>query len=223
MALLSRPSRQQSGAGPRIMVVLPLLLVLCLGGWRLNTMLQTQATPQPPSGLDETLTGLVEPIAGMGNIRISISENLAGHKTALVVLNALSKDAVAQIETVKRIVLTGANIDLEAGDTVVIEQVPFASSMSGGLSTDNMIELGIFVALFGIMAMAAVKNRDSETVSVPQAEASFRARSQGLDIEAVASKTAPSAPRQTSKLAKTINEDPAAAAEVLRGWMRGAA
>lgn len=205
------------------MVMLPLLLVLCLGGWRLNTMLQTQAMPQTQAGLDETLTGLIEPIAGAGNIRISISQNAAGQKTALVVLNALSKDAVAQIETVKRIVLTGANIDLEVGDTVVIEQVPFASSISGGLSTDNMIELGVFVALLGLMAIAAVKNRDSEIASVPQTEASFRARPQSLDIEAAVSKNAPSVPRQTSKLAKSINEDPAAAAEVLRGWMRGAA
>lgn len=205
------------------MVILPLLLVLCLGGWRLNTMLQTKTMPQTQAGLDETLTGLIEPIAGAGNIRISISQNAAGQKTALVVLNALSKDAVAQIETVKRIVLTGANIDLEVGDTVVIEQVPFASSISGGLSTDNMIELGVFVALLGLMAIAAVKNRDSEIASAPQTEASFRARSQSLDIEAEVSKIAPSVPRQTSKLAKSINEDPAAAAEVLRGWMRGAA
>lgn len=223
MALLSRPSRQQPGTGPRILIMLPLLLVLCLGGWRLNTMLQTQASPQPQAGLDETLTGLVEPIAGAGNIRISISENAAGHKTALVVLNALSKDAVAQIEVVKRIILTGASIDLEAGDSVVIEQVPFASNMSSGLSTDNMIELGVFAALLGLMAMAALKSRDSDVASLPQADGSLRARSQSLDIETMATKTPAGAPRQTKNLAKTVNEDPAAAANVLRGWMRGTA
>lgn len=221
MALLSIPSRQQSGTSPRIMVMLPLLLVLCLGGWRLNTMLQTQTAPHPQAGLDETLTGLVEPIAGAGNIRISISENAAGQKTGLVVLNALSKDAVAQIEAVKRIILTGASIDLEAGDSVVIEQVPFASNMSSGFSTDNMIELGAFVALLALMAMAALKSRDGDTASLPRAETSLRARPQDIDIETMATKTVASAPRQTNNLAKTVNEDPAAAAEVLRSWMRG--
>ena len=215
-----RISTRTSSAMPstRALALFAFLLATILGCWRAADIFSAD-TPdwQPASATEASLMGILEPVAGEGNIRLSVTGDAGTGRTVMVLLSSKAADAAPTIE---RLATSVAMIQPAAGDQLIVEQAAFAGGFPGQPSTEEWIELVLLGALSLVLAWlgfapAAAPAVASGLAALPEPE-----RAVSADVlPAARPKPQPAShPDQAADLAR---KDPAKAASVLRSWMRG--
>ena len=121
--------------------------------------------PQSGSATEQSLINLLEPIAGSGNIRVSVQGSF--DRTVLVLFNGpqvateASEAITLEIETI-----TKAALALDpARDTLTLSQFPFATTSQASISSLEMAELvglGLLCALLTVMLIAPPSRTDTD-------------------------------------------------------------
>ena len=113
------------------------------------------------SPLEQELTHLIEPIAGAGNVRVSVKGGNA--RKYLVLLNGpqLNADQPSDIKTSAEAIIKSAAPFNAAKDTLTLSQFPFAYSVSGELTTLEIAEFSglglICILLLAGLAQPALR------------------------------------------------------------------
>ena len=216
MALRHLAETGQAGRITRLAALLMLFLALALGVWRASDLL-TGAAPASRNPAESSLMTLIDPIAGPGNARVTITPNAEGGRTFFLLLDAAAAPAAADLQ---RILPDAAGLDFTGGDKLVIEQVAFARGLPGRPDAAAWLELGALglISLISAgLALSTLRPSAPPVLAAPKdapVRSPLEARPETVrPLRAVPAITAPEA----SDLAQ---RDPARAAAVLRGWMK---
>ncbi|KDA04314.1 hypothetical protein [Hyphomonas oceanitis] len=148
--MASRSGKGKPGAGPssRALAMAAFVIALGLLAWRGSTLL-TADHPLPASAtpLEVSLMNLVDPVAGPGNARISVTTTATGGRTVLVLLDAAE---AAQASMIESLVTTAARLDVASGDLLVIQTAPFARGAPGRPDAEAYGELALLALLAGL-------------------------------------------------------------------------
>jgi flagellar biosynthesis/type III secretory pathway M-ring protein FliF/YscJ len=202
----------------RALALAAFLIAAGLLGWRASLLLTaTNTPPAHASPLETSLLNLVEPVAGPGKARISVTRDAGAGRTVLVLLDVSASDSAPTIE---RLVQTAARLDPGAGDALVIEQAAFARGTPGRPSSSAYGELsmlGLLAALLGWLAFGPARETETAaSVEAPHHPASTPLRPMTEPALRPVRTALPSA-----DAADLVRKDPARAADILRGWMSG--
>ena len=218
--MASRSGKRKSGAGPSSQALAMAAFVIALGllAWRGSTLL-TADHPLPASAtpLEASLMNVVDPVAGPGNARISVTTTATGGRTVLVLLDAAEAAKASMIES---LVTTAARLDVTSGDLLVIQTAPFARGAPGRPDAEAYGELALLALLAGLAGWLGFAPRmDSE---VPGMVREYPEAPPEAPVRSLA--TTPIRPLRTvpvtSDVADLARKDPARAADILRGWMK---
>lgn len=213
-------SMQARGQSPvRLLAALAFALALGLLAWRSADLLTRPGPPVAASPPEAALADVLAPVAGPGLSRVSLSRNAGGGRTLLLLID---ESAAPRLGDLQRIAPVAAGLSAEAGDRLVIETVPFATGLPGRPDLAAWAELAGLVALVllaglishlssaGVASGAPVPQVLAPALPVPQP--AERSREPVRAIRPVPA---------TGPAAEFARHDPARAAAVVRGWMRG--
>ncbi|MEZ5997295.1 MAG: hypothetical protein R3B98_01195 [Hyphomonas sp.] len=211
-------SSMQRGATPstRAVAFAALVLVLGLGGWRtMDVLTRAPAAPGPLSQAEASLLSVAEAVAGKGHVRVSVTQRAGQPRHVLVLLD---KGVDSDPDTVVRLMTAAAGIDDSKGETLDLQQVPFAPETTGQPTPADWTELGLLGLLAGLIAWLGFR---PSPVSVPApAVEILRETLPAARMAPAAAQPRPAAtPVRSTEAADLARRDPARAAEIVRGWM----
>ena len=199
-------------------------ILLGLGIWRgAEVFTQPAVTTAPMSLEQEKLLHVIEPLAGAGNVRISVHRADAGARNFLVMIDTANSAARDIGKDVEAIFTKAAGFDAAKGDTLTVQEFPFAEGASARPALGDLAQLGIMGLLVFLLSWGAFapapsaaapalvsrkKGRRSE-----QSEPPSRPRPVPVDLS-------PSDGSRAAAAAKTARENPTETAKVIRAWMR---
>ena len=205
--MAGRSGKLRSGAGPssRALAMAAFVIALGLLAWRGSALLTADhALPASATPLEASLMNLVDPIAGAGNARISVTTTAAGGRTVLVLLDAAEAAKASMIES---LVTTAARLDVAAGDLLVIDSQAYG----------ELALLALLAGLAGWLGFAPRTDSEVPGATMEHPKAPMEAPVRPLTTTAVRPlRTVP----VTSDVADLARKDPARAADILRGWMK---
>jgi hypothetical protein len=105
-------------------------------------------------GAEARLYNLLEPVAGEGQLRLSLTRRADGGQTLLVLLDRASP---ADRRVIADLASASGLISLEAGDTVTLKDIEFAPGFAARLSPLEMAEAGCLVLLIGASGMLLMR------------------------------------------------------------------
>ncbi|MEE2921599.1 MAG: hypothetical protein VYC38_07540 [Pseudomonadota bacterium] len=205
----------------RAVALFALLIALVLGSWRATDLFTHPAEAWVPgSPIEASLMGILEPVAGQGNIRLSVTD---GNGPGQSVLILISSDIADTAPTLQRLASSALLLSPEAGDQLIIEQAEFARGVAGRPDAAGWTELGLYALLCGLLAWTAIRT-PHETAPAGQMTqtAPTHAPLPAGPAELIAA-PAPHPARQAADpdTAQLVRKDPARTASILRSWMRG--
>ena len=205
----------------RLLAIAATALALGLTGWRtLETLTQPATTSNIGSAYEQELVALIEPVTGRGAARLKLHRNEAGSRNFLILIDGAEVSVSPHMVRLEALLVSAAGLNLAAGDTLDIQQFPFAKSVSPRPSQAEIAELaglGLLTLLLGFMAFTPGR------VQIASRSMPMRA-----DIEP-SSRLRPMVPElneeqslsRVAEVSSEVSRDPAAAATILRRWMRG--
>ena len=206
----------------RVLALLALVIAVCLGGWRASesfTQPDTEWVPATP--MEASLLGILEPIAGKGNIRLSVTDDGGTGRTVFVLL---ASEAANAAPTIERLTNSVAMLEPAAGDQLVIEEAAFARGVPGRPSAETWTELGLFGGLCLLLAWIGLAPASEKTEAPVQAENRLPASLKPISPADTAIAPRPRATAiqaEPDAAADIARKDPAKAASILRTWMHG--
>jgi len=213
-------SMQASGQSPvRLLAALAFALALGLLAWRSAGLLTRPGPPAAASPAEAALADVLAPVAGPGLSRVSLSGNAGGGHTLLLLID---ESAAPRLGDLQRIAPIAAGLSAEAGDRLVIETLPFATGLPGRPDLAAWAELAGLAALVVFAGLIAHLSGRSAPLGAPPPQI----LSPPLPVPRPAERSRepvrairplPAA----GPAAEIARRDPAAAAAVVRGWMRG--
>ena len=162
---------------------------------------------------------MLSPIAGPGLSRVSLSWNPEGGRTLLLLID---ESAAPRLGDLQRIAPIAAGLSVEKGDRLVIETVSFAAGLPGRPGLAAWAELTGLTALVLLAGLITHLSGKGLLVQAPATQ-----------IISAPTPMPPPAERPREPLrairpvpvaepaAEIARRDPAKAAAVVRGWMRG--
>lgn len=202
----------------RPLAMLACALALGLLCWRGAALLTGPAAPVAANPAEAALTDVLSPVAGQGLSRLSVTYNVDGGRTVLILLD---ESASARIPDLQRIAPLAAGLIPQQGDRLVIETVAFAGGLPGrpdAAAWAELAGLGLLVLIGGALAIlpgkpAPVPMPSAQIISAPIADAPERIR----PLRTVSPAPVPDAAVDLAR------RDPAQAAAIVRGWIKGEA
>jgi len=166
------------------------------------------------SPLEQELTHLIEPLAGQGNVRVSVKGGET--RTYLVLLNGpqLTADKPSILKTNAEAIIKSAAPFNAAKDTLTLSQFPFAQSVSGELTALEIAEFS-GLGLICILLLAGLVQPASRQTE-PHTERS--AAPETVPTEAPA-KPVSRPIAEPNRAAEIAANDPDGTVRVLRSWM----
>ena len=217
-----RFAKSQRSAGPSTQAValFACLIVILLGCWR-GTSLFTQPVDEwvPGSDVEASLMGILEPVAGKGNIRLSVTGKGTSHSVLILLATRASEAA----PTLERLTISALMMNPEEGDQLVIEQAAFARGVPGRPSAAGWTELGLYGALLAMLAWIGLKPSDAAPVADAKRAKTAEPVEAALEPALVEKrvKAKPALTAEPGAAAKLVQKDPARTASILRSWMHG--
>lgn len=206
------------GPSPRVLALAAFVIALGLLAWRGSAVLTSDyPLPATATRLEASLMNLIEPVAGPGNARISVSTSPAGGRTVLVLLDAAAN---AQASTIENLVIAAARLDVSAGDLFMMQQATFATGAPGRPDAAAFGELSLLALLAGLLGWLAFVARDDMVFETVE-EAPLRPLASTPDHTSPAPRLerAPRSRVPAGDAAALARKDPARAADILRAWM----
>ena len=213
-------SRHREKPPIRLFALLALLVAGCLLVWRGMLLL---APPEPAwqaSNPNESqLMGILAPIAGAENIRLTVSQSAEGARTVVVLL---ASDIDYLASDITRVATRSIGLDEAAGEVLVIETAAFATPTLLSSTPADMMEMFalaiICIALAWIAyATGAGQAQGQVRTSSPEPEPK---PDYVPDIRRERGAGQPALMPDTEAVARVARRDPAQAAKIIRSWMR---
>lgn len=203
-----------------------LLSALALAGallfWRgVEAFAASPAGALAGSTQEVRLARLLEPVAGAGKVQISVRETPDGVSHYLVMLDRAPENGAELVGRVEAVIAAAAGYNPAIGDTLSVQQFPFASGVASRPNLAAMTELGAISVLCGLIlgAFFLGRSRRAEPVSFEASLAPTDARIstvRPIAGELIEEEAGPA----LSQAGQAAAMDPAGAAQVLRRWMR---
>ncbi len=198
---------------PTTRILALIALCLAMGAFSLRSIDLFSGSDQARAAtpIEQSLVNLVEPVAGYGNVRISVHGEL--NRTILVLLNQ-TEAAVGQQEQVELIIKAATGFNPEA-DTLTVTQFAFANGLGTGLSPLQLLELLVLgLASACLTALLLVPARH-EADMLPIARKPISPPDQPPSVRAIA----PASSREIDRATELAADDPAGTAQLIRQWM----
>lgn len=221
MDLRGAKTNRSAMPSTRVLALLAFVMAACLGGWRASeSFTQPDTEWVPASAMEASLMGILEPLAGKGNIRLSITDNGGTGRTIFVLL---SEEAANAAPTIERVTQSVTMLEPAAGDQLVIEEAAFARGVPGRPSAETWTELGLFGGLCLLLAWIGLAPGSEKPAAPVHSEARPPVP---LKSVPVSESVTPQRPRRIAQAepetaADIARKDPAKAASILRTWMQG--
>ena len=204
----------------RAVALFALVIAGVLGSWRASDLFtQPVEAWVPGSAVETSLMGILEPVAGKGNIRLSVMGTGGSGRSVLILL---ASDASETAPTLQRLATSAILLSPEAGDQLIIEQADFARGVAGRPDATGWTELGLYALLCGLLAWVGFRAPletapEGKGISAPAERKPAR-----VDTADIISAPKPRPVRQPDPdAASLVRKDPARTASILRSWMRG--
>ena len=206
------------GRAMRLAALVILAIAVSLGVWRAASLLTgPDLTARSPA--EASISGLVDPVAGAGRSRVSVTYNSEGGRTVFVLLDSAAGGAAPEL---RRILPVASGLDTSGADRLIIEQTQFARGLPGHPDSAAWMELGglgLICLIAAGMAVASLRTRgeiaqSARPRSLPEREEAGPRPEPVRTLRPVAPAPLP------ADAADVARRDPARAAAVLRGWMQ---
>ncbi len=205
---------------PSLRALTLLALILAVGVLSLRAIDLFTGAPEPAastSKAEQTLTGLLEPVTGAGNVRVAI-EGISP-RTFLILVNgpeAPDETSTITAERIEAIVLAGTGFQADR-DGLTISQFPFASGIGAEISTLKLAEFTGLSLLCTLLLVLIAMPRQPATVS--QSDTSDKPKRQPASLRLVEPQTAPAADTDIDRAAQIAASDPGGTARLIRAWI----
>ena len=205
----------------RAICALAACMLLGLGLWRgAAVFTQPAETPLELTQQQQTLIHVLEPIAGNGNVRVTVRSTGRKTRDILVLFDTTGSDAAQLASDIEAMLGAAIGFDATAGDTLTVREFPFVGGSSAAPQMAELAELGVIGLLIFLLSWGAFAPQKYVPEAAPNRSRSRklsedrppRTRPMAVDLSAPGSKSA--------SAAKTANEDPSGTAKVIRAWMR---
>ena len=207
----------------RFRPLLPLFW-LGLGIWRGSEVFTQPAVSAAPISLEqEKLLHVIEPLAGAGNVRITVHRADAGARNFLVMLDTANSTARGIGENVEAILTKAAGFNAARGDTLTVQEFPFADGASARPAQSDLAQLGIIGLLVFLLSWAAFAPAPSagSPALVSRKKERRPAQDQGQSRQRlVPIDLTPPDGSSAASAAQTARENPTQTAKIIRAWMR---
>ncbi len=196
-----------------------LVLALALTGWRAAEIFTTHAPPAPASAAESQLMPLAEALAGPGHVRLMLTRGPAGTRQLTVLLDETASHGR---EDMARLLAAAAALDSERGERIVVETAAFAPGLAGRPAPAAWAELGGLVLL---SLICAILSFSPQPVS-PAGSALTESRIEPEYLAALPDtgrrplQRVSQMPGGGGEATEITRQDPAAAAGLLRRWMK---
>ena len=206
----------------RVFALMALLIAGCLLVWRGSLLLAPQETAwQASNPAEAQLMGILEPVTGEKNVRLTVTETGEGRRSVLVLL---ASDIEHLSPAVERIATQSAALDQIAGDVLIIETAEFADRGFASSTPADMMEIFaiamICVALAWIVMAAGQPQSIASAYTTPMETVSEHKPEFAPDIRRERGPSQPALMPDTEAVARVARQDPAQAAKIIRNWMR---
>ena len=206
----------------RLFALLALLVAACLLVWRGMLLLSPpEPTWQASNSAESQLMGILAPLTGAENIRLTVSETGEGARSVVILLAA---DVEEMTPDVMRVATRSANLDETTGDVLVIETAAFSTHAFSSTTPADMMEifaLGIVcLALGWIIVISAPAQVQMQTAPSLRRSEGDGAPDFLPEIRRERSTVHPDHLPDTEAVARVARRDPAQAAKIIRAWMR---
>lgn len=208
-------SGKSRGATPstRALALAACVVALGLLAWRGSEVLtRAPAAPGPLSQTEASLLAVAEAMAGQGHVRVSVTRKAGTGEKILVLLD--DKAAVEDAALV-RVVASAAGLSDHDGDRVDLQRVPFAPGVTGKPLPRDWAELSLLALLAGLAGWLGYRAPGREDAPAELVCETLPARLAPQPAEPLK----PVTPARSSEAADLARQDPAGAADVVRGWM----
>lgn len=199
-------------------------VLLGLGLWRgAEVFTQPAQSTSPISVEQEKLLHVIEPLAGAGNVRLTVRRADAGARDFLVMIDTASSGSRGIGEDIEGILEKAAGFDAARGDTLTVQEFPFVGGATARPNPNELAQLGVIGLLVFLLSWGAFAPAPSST-SPALAGRKRERKSSATDAPGrprpVAVDLTPSSSSSARAAAKTANENPVETAKVIRAWMR---
>lgn len=209
-------SRRSATPSTQAVALCAFLLVMILAAWRAADLFTNPADDWvPASTLEASLMGVLEPVTGRENIRLSVTEE-GSARSVLILLSARVRDTAPTLERLARSALM---LDPAEGDQLIIEQAAFARQARALPSASGWIELGLY-GLLGVL-LARIGLTATSCRPAPARQPLPVTAHEDMDLPPRTVQSRSEAPAAPAAAARLVRKDPARTASILRSWMRG--
>ncbi|RCL86284.1 hypothetical protein [Hyphomonas sp.] len=204
----------------RAVALFALVIAGVLGSWRASDLFtQPVESWVPGSAIETSLMGILEPVAGTGNIRLSVSGDGRSGRSVLILL---ASDASETAPTLQRLASSAILLSPETGDQLIIEQADFARGVAGRPDVTGWTELGLYALLCGLLAWVGFRAPLDAAPAATSTGAPADRKSTRIESADIIPVSKPRPVRQPDPdAASLVRKDPARTASILRSWMRG--
>lgn len=194
--------------------------MLGLGLWRSGEIFsQPAASPGPFTLEQEQLLHIIEPLTGVGNVRVNVRDIGDNARDFLILVDVSGGVTRSLGEDIEALLKNAAGFDAEFGDKLTVHELPFAKGASAQPSPAEILELTAIGFLMFLLSWGAFAPQPRSI------ERSVKTKTKRKDPEApprtrpVAVDLSEANGPKTNEAAKAATSDPAGTAKIIRAWM----
>ena len=205
----------------RAICAIAAFVLLGLGIWRGAEAFQpVTETPVQLSEQQQQILHVVEPLAGAGNVRVTVRRAGKAARDFLILINSPGGALQPIAKDIEAILGSAVGFDAGRGDTLTVREFPFAKGVAGGPDIAEMVELGVIGLLVFLLSWGAFAPAKVEPELVTRTRPKRTSEVKPARTRPVAVDLSQSGGGKMSSAAKTATEDPAGTAKIIRAWMR---
>lgn len=200
----------------RVAALVAFALALGLLVWRASdVMLDGDRGAPVYTSQEMSLLNILEPVAGAGNVRVSLVDSSGGRNIVVLLNSAIDVDTAKVLQLTQRALA----VDPAAGDMVTIDAAVFSNGLAGSLNFAEYLELVALLSLGGLCGWQAFRPETKLDVGATEL------RLPSLPQQAVLPAEPPVHPPESANafdgdaLLKIAKHNPAKAAQIIRDWM----
>jgi len=205
----------------RAICALAACILLGLGIWRgAEVFTQPADTSAHLSEEQRALLHVIEPLAGTGNVRVTVFPTSQSTRDFLVLIDSLRNSPRSLAKDIEAILGSAAGFNATLGDTLTVREFPFVDGLAASPKATELAELGVLSILVFLLAWGAFAPPKQVVESSGRAKSKRTADDRPSRTRPVAVDLVSANDSKAVSAAKTATDDPAGTANVIRAWMR---
>ena len=224
--MAAKPAETDVSGTQRIRAICAVAAFALLGlvTWQATDVFTRPAVSEAPISVEQQkLLHVIEPLAGAGNVRLSVRRAGAGSRDFLVMIDTSATAARGLGEDIEAILTKAAGFSAATGDTLTVQEFAFASGANARPDSQDLAQLGIMGLLVFLLSWGAFAPAPSR--AVPEITSRKKSRRNAVDdaprrSRPVAVDLAQTDTSTVSTAAKAAQKNPTETANVIRAWMR---